>query len=429
MQDFFVNNYRILSTRWPDLARAIASVAVECDYYLTETPSPALVVEGQQLYSGYDPDSEATDQLGFVPADSAEVFVYGVGSGLAIEQLLARQSVERVNVVMMALDVGRLSFSLRGHHRWLSDPRVFLELATVEHRLQKPFVHNPALLTLADKSARRLVEDISLHFGAFQSNHVYRDSMDFEALAEEVEPYIRNDGDVASLFGAHHTKPVVVVAGGPSTDHYAEALQSIRDDVLIVALITAYPSLLGHGLVPDFVVAMDPGTEVAVQLGYEVPKGHEPTLVYFPSVAVDGLQAWPFKRLVGYAEEEQNFAALAERYPRGALCVDGSTVISAISLALKMGTKDIWLLGADFAYPGGQTHSSGAFFSRAVKQSEVRYTVEGEQGNELWSSLRFIGYLRSVEGLIAEHPGVDFRNLSAIGAKIEGARYLDATSC
>ena len=356
-----------------------------------------------------------------------EATVYGIGNVRVIEQLLGRDCIERVCVVIMALDVAWLSLSVTSHHRWLVDSRVTLEVATPDHTFAKPFVHNPALLDLADPPARRIVESISLHYGAFQANHVYRNHMDYDAVAKEIEPFVREDGDVASLFGTQSKKTVIVVAGGPSTDVYVEALRALRDDVTLVSLITAYPSLIRHGLVPDLVLAMDPGARVEQQLGLAAPAGYSPTLVYFPSVAANGLRSWPYPRLVAFAEEEHNLVELAERYPRGRLSVDGSTTVSAISLAIKLGASKVWLLGADFAYLGGKTHSAGVFYGKTVSEvGDSKWTVEGYQGDVLVSSLKLIGHLRSVEALIADHPDVEFRNISEVGAKIEGAAVLDA---
>ena len=418
-------NLAILRQRWPDIARLIEESEPVASVVLTETTCPALILNGVHLSSAYDVSREASMQARLVPVSATEATLYGVGTGDLIGELLSREAIEKLRVVVMNESVAKASLGAYRHHRWLSDSRVELSVASDDESVSNPFTLVPPMLKLASDNAKRLAESIGIYLGQLQSDYHFKTETDFESIARAVEPFIAEDGDVASLFGTQSGKTCVVVAGGPSTDTFYKRIVEQRDDICLIVLSTSYPVMRNYGLQPDIAVVVDKNEQTTSQLVLDGEDQVDTKLVYFPLVRTQTLEGWPGERMAAYSEQETHFLDLVEKYPRGRLWVQATATLAAVDLAIKMGAARIGLLGADFAFPGGKTHAADVEYSSDATKPWVTQTVMGMQGEMLSTTLLLIDHMRSLEKHIARHVDVDFFNLSDLGAKIEGADYVD----
>ncbi len=425
MTRVFNGNLAVLRQRWPDVADAIENSEPLKSIELTQTKCPALMIDGIHLSSAYDVSREASLQARLVPESSTEATIYGVGTGDLIGEILSREAIEKLSVVVMNESVAKVSLETYRHHRWLSDSRVELSMVGPEDSIRSPFAIIPPMLKLASNAGKKLAEAIGIYMGQLQSDYHFKTGTDFDGIASAVEPFIAADGDVASLFGSQAGKLCVVVAGGPSTDTFYKRIQEQRDDICLIVLSTSYPVIRGYGLQPDVAVVVDKNEQTTSQLVLDGEDKPDTKLVYFPLVRTQTLEGWKGERLVAYSENETHFLSLAEKYPRGRLWVQATATLAAVDLAIKMGASRIGLLGADFAFPGGKTHANKVDYSIDATKPWVTQTVEGMQGEMLSTTLLLIDHMRSLEKHIARHPDVDFFNLSNLGAKIEGADYVD----
>jgi hypothetical protein len=103
--------------------------------------------------------------------------------------------------------------------------------------------------------------------------------------------------------------------------------------------------------------------------------------------------------------------------------VGGSVIHPAIDLGVKMGASRITLFGADFAFPGGKTHTGWQDGDLGPQMNIARHWVRDGRGNKVKTQLNFRSYLIELERYIALHPEVQFFNTSRDGALIDGTSF------
>jgi hypothetical protein len=230
------------------------------------------------------------------------------------------------------------------------------------------------------------------------------------------------DQCVLELFGTGKSK-AVVAAGGPSLPAGLAAIMNNRDEFQLVAVTTALTSIEAAGFKPDVVVAVDPQDLLAGHLEAvaDLEAWSDVPLVYALDVSPEVLRMWPGPRYAARLTLN-DFEDIEPDTEFGTLFCAGTVTHTAADLARQLGADEVVLMGADFAYPGGQSHAADAPFVSSPAQTHL--DVLDVTGNPIPTSLNLLGYLRDLEDYIAQHPGVRFWNASAVGARIAGAeRY------
>src|SRR5690606_34095042 len=111
---------------------------------------------------------------------------------------------------------------------------------------------------------------------------------------------LREDADVAELFGRYEGAEAFVIATGPTLEYHFATLREIRAQAqrpLFIAVDTALVPLLRQGIRPDLVVSIDANIS-----GKHLPVADSTgiKLVYFPFLAGELLRAWQGKRYAAY---------------------------------------------------------------------------------------------------------------------------------
>ncbi len=420
------SQHRLIRQRWPALARAIegaADVGVELE---VATPAQTLLVGGIHLSSSYDPVAEARLQARLIPEEAACGWVYGVGVGELPRQLLARPALRELNVVIFNLGLFRQLLAHFDLSDWLADPRLNLLSAATEGEVKAPFCVAPASLRLADEGSSRLRDSVVLELDSVYLNDRFRRSGQWQQQVEANRQRVESDRDVAELRGSRAGRRICIAATGPTLGHHFERLRQRRSQGdLIIALDASLKPLAGAGIEPDLVVAIDPIRDHLLALfDLDLAPFRNTPLVYFPVVHGDVLARWPGPRYAACSDSPL-YEALMRHCPRGRLYSAGSVLHSAVDLALQMGAAEVWLLGADFAYPFGYTHVEGSVFNQSIEQlAGIDWVLSGE-GRRVATTKNLRGYLRDLERYIAAHPEVVFVNGSRLGAAIAGTRSLE----
>jgi hypothetical protein len=424
MSDSFQRNAEVLQNRWPALfARLQAEDSEPVQAQLVEGLGSTLRIAGIQLTSRHDRTAEARQQATSVPASSPVVHVYGTGLGDLQQVMLERSDLLRLQVHILNGALFALVLRLLDQTAWLSDPRVELSYAADEREIRLPFFALPAELELADEvNARirdRLVSEIHLHF---TNREFDPQSPVIVQRLQETRELVRNDRDVAELFGSREGQEIYVIATGPSLEQHFDKLLKIRAQArrpLFISVDTAYRPLIEHGIKPDLVVTLD----------QRISDRHLPSsgsdnipLVYLPLSDPQVLLAWKGMRYVGCSASPV-YAALREQIARGQLYVGGSVIHPAVDLAVKMGAARITLFGADFAFPMDKTHASWNDGDLGLSVSLARHWVLDGHGQRVRTQLNFRRYLSELERYIARHPQVRFFNSSRAGAMIAGTDF------
>ncbi|WP_313459883.1 6-hydroxymethylpterin diphosphokinase MptE-like protein [Pseudomonas sp.] len=424
MSEIFQANLQVLRQRWPALCERLQQEPSErLDVQRVEGLGSTLSVCNIQLSSRHDRLAEARLQAQSLPLDSATLHVYGTGLGDLQRVLLERSALRQLRVYVLNGAVLRLVLQLLDQRDWLADPRVELAYAGDSREIALPFFALPAELVLADetnaKIRDRLISETHLSF----NNRAF-DSADagLQQLLADSLPLLRQDLDVATLFGTEPGRDCYVIATGPSLAAHLPALARIRAQAqrpLFICVDTAYLPLLRAGIQPDIVVSVDHKIRL-----HHLPPEHsaQTALVYMPMLDVELLAHWRGPRYSAYSASAL-YASVRQAIPRAELFVGGSVIHPATDLAVQMGATAITLFGADFAFPGDRTHTGWDDGVLGPTVSAARHWVLDGHGQRVRTQLNFRGYLIDLERYIARHPEVRFFNTSRAGALIAGTDY------
>lgn len=210
---------------------------------------------------------------------------------------------------------------------------------------------------------------------------------------------------------------VVVAAAGPSLKQAAPHLRE-RADVPLLAVDTAFPVLTAHGVRPDLVLTVDCQLAsyhhflTASQRG--IPTVAElavtPSLFARQRTTLPVLSHHPLHELL-----RVHGLALPHLDVRG-----GNVTEAAVHLAAQAGASRIVLVGADYAYPNGETYPAGSyvhslFAARATRvtpaatlHTQFLYDRPGvsrdPQARCRWVQPLLEHYARGIEGLAPHLP-------------------------
>lgn len=425
MPSFYEENLSIIVQRWPQVAQALDAFAPEPRAKIVEDgPQATLMIDGIHLSSSYDRAAEAALQASLIPEESVEAWVYGLGLGDLPRELLRRETLQRVHVVLINPAVARQSFEHIDHLDWLRDERVDILTADGQEQVHFPFAAVPSCLQLADNASARLRDLVVLELATpFIRKRHAADNPELQARLRENESYVAKDSDVGELFGQYPGSTILVAGAGPTLGEHYDKLRSRKSP--LIAVDAALKPLLEAKVVPDVVVSIDP-TEKGIAPYFEqadLTVCSEKFLVYFPVTPTVILNQWPGKRFVAYSQIG-TYPYLTDRIPKTALYSSGSVIHPAVDLSVNMGASRVILFGADFGYPNGKSHVDGNVYVHDVKQNRGRDWVISGKGDRISSIPNLIGYLRDLETYIGRKNEVAFRNASVNGAFIQGAPSL-----
>lgn len=414
-----IQHLAIIAERWPALAQRLEHTAPASTAQIREGQCGTLLIDGIQLTSRHDRAGEARLQASSLP-EASRLHLYGTGLGDLQRALLQRPDLEHLHVYIMNRALFMLSLCLVEQQEWLQDPRATLVLASDEAEIRQPFFALPAELQLAEDEASRtrdrLVREITLP----HTNHRYEQQRPLllRRLADN-RPLLRKDGDVAAIFGTAAGRRALVIGAGPTLKGNLDKIQVMQqaaDKPLLIAVDTACRALFAHGIKPDWVVSIDH------LIDEEKLPAADCGLVYFPLVPTPTLKAWRGRRLAAYSSSPL-YQQLRAALPKAQLYSGGSVIHPATDLAVRMGCNEVILLGADFAFPGGKTHTGWAVGALNTTLEQGKHWLLDGHGQRVPTNISFAGYRAQLERYIAAHPEVRFWNSSREGADITGCHY------
>lgn len=422
-EELLRHHLAIIEQRWPQLAAHLTVAQLgDLQVELCEGISSTLLVNGIQLTSRHDRVAEAKLQATTLP-DVPVLHLYGTGLGDLQKELLARPRLETLHVHIMHHHLFTLVLALLEHDDWLQDPRLQLSLASDEQEIALPFFALPSELELAEDGACRIRGRLVSEVISAYNKQSFKPDLPHitKRLADNV-PLVRKDGDVATLFDLHPDGTALVIASGPTLQHHLPRLKGLvqqHPEWQIICVDTALVPLRQFNIVVDAVVTIDQAITTAQLAGNgltSVP------LVYAPMVPHTTLASWPGPRFTAYSISPM-YEQLRHTYPKGVLHQGGSVIHPAVDLAVKMGCREIILLGCDFAFPGGKTHtgwSDGAL--GPVAGQALSWVLDG-YGQRVRTNPNFTTYQVELERYMAAHPEVQFWNSSRDGAALLGCDY------
>ena len=170
----------------------------------------------------------------------------------------------------------------------------------------------------------------------------------------------RNPGVIA-LKNKFRGLPCIVVGAGPSLDKNIRFLHRAQNKAVIISCDAALKPLMGHGIVPDFVVCLDPQEEISRFLVNVPHKGI--TLVVPSIVHPHVIKLWENDVLFfnKFAPDIPTLVEIQKIVPHIGILTPGGTVLSVTyDLAFQAGGSPIIFVGQDLSYPKKKSHSHGS---------------------------------------------------------------------
>jgi Tfp pilus assembly protein PilF len=225
--------------------------------------------------------------------------------------------------------------------------------------------------------------------------------------------------------------PAILVAAGPSLDKNIHLLPRAKDKALIIAVDTALPALCRHGVLPDFLTAIDPEALTYEKFADVVPQAQGVSLITFPGVTIRVPKIFPaagiFWLFSGKPMEAWMNTLLGGKIlTGGAGTVAHASILSAVILKC----SPIVLVGQDLAYPTDKSHAQYTVLSdkgamKAAQLSDVNAMwVEGVNGDKVRTHRAFLSDKEYFERIVAENDN-HYINATQGGAHIKGTEIMD----
>jgi len=398
------------------------------------------------IHSSRDPVREAARWAEARTRDTEPhyIVVFGLGLGYHIEALFQKcPGVRRIVVVEADPEIAAAVLAYRDMSTLLRDERFCLisgpydaivetvvecldHVSFVEasmHNLSV-MVHRPSMQALREYDIElfRKLEYLNL---AYTPRKMFVEEK--RKNAEKNADAIKFSSPAALLFGSREGRSVIVVASGPSLDRTAAVIARSPHRPEIIAVDSALAPLRSAGIMPDFVVSVDPQERTAEL--FRGIKTEREKLVFLPQTNPEVVEMFPAeRRFFAFAKDRADAGALEgnEDTDNSTLVLAGTVLITALDLAVRTGADPVALAGADFSFLPGRTHASGSRTGDYEGAYGKLRVIQGLRGEPVLSSDVFYLYLKTVSQYIGRLEGKPtIYNTTPRGAVIENTNWID----
>lgn len=340
-------------------------------------------IDQKPVHSRHDPISEAARHLSRISIrdDNQVILFFGAGLGYVIRLFLNERTNRCIwfesdpNLLYAALGLNDFRDVLndRLSVRTILPDEKFLEERLAKFRNQEiefyvqdsTFSGNP-FYGAAKKIIERYLNKKSVNLATmtrFDRNWTSNIIKNFYHLAR-AKP-------VSLLFDRFRDVTALICGAGPSLGDSVDQIREYRDRFLLIAVDTALIPLTAAGIDPDITVTVDPQP-----LNRNYIEGYEGKSLFVcdPTTSYLSLRLLPEDRLYFYRSpfriSELFFRHL--RVSAGDIAFGGSVSTNAYDLAIKLGCRNILLVGQDLSFSNGLAHVKGAVLEEALSLKESR---------------------------------------------------------
>lgn len=230
---------------------------------------------------------------------------------------------------------------------------------------------------------------------------------------------------------------VLVVSSAPSIEDIIDYIYRVKNFIYIVAVDSALPLLSDKGIIPDFVISIDPQPRLAEHF---IGENRSDARFIFSIVSNPAL----VKKYGGYISLNSHPVSqiIDNLYPGAAGSIDsgtGSVAGDALNFCIFAGFSYIGMAGFDFSFSGNNIYARGTAYQRRyssifnnrfntpetfnasyIFKSSGAYMSEGK-----YTRKAFTGYRDSLQSFIENRKisGITFINRK--GLLIKGVEYID----
>ena len=483
MNSIWNNNLKLFNSRFPDLFN-ILNETFNIKNFNLSSQLPSLLVQsakngettcsenGKLFHSSYNPTREAHNSVYSkeVIEKSAIVF-YGMGVGYHLSEA-ANLILENGNTKKLIIIEPNLEYFLAS--MWLHD---WTQIFKVEKLILAINCPAEAVLPLIEDTTKinTTLQGVSDAFyfeiAAFtQHNQQYfecvktiisRNKHKNEINAATTKKFGKlwsnnckknaeyiNKLDFINIYkNKYKDTPFIIIAAGPTLQENLLNLKKLQEEkkkVIIVCVETALKTLIKNGITPDFIILTDPQFWAYKHIaGAQAPQSTLITeLSTYPSVF-----RFNCKKIVLCASQFPNGKEIEQKAgfsseQIGDLGSGGSVASCCWNFAVFAGAKEIYLMGLDLSFPGGQTHIRGSSAEQTWHTKSNRITNSDKFTTELLHNAnvsfgqnyknqpvltdsRMKMFAWWFESRLASLPQIKTFTLSQNGLKIPGIEFIN----
>ncbi|MBN2328778.1 MAG: motility associated factor glycosyltransferase family protein [Candidatus Omnitrophica bacterium] len=397
-QSIYEANLNALRESAPDLVKKLSHFSPSPLFHLIHSDSsdPTLELEigkGAKsilFHSRRDPKKEALRQIELQASDlPCFYFFAGLGLGYTLEALVEHYPKTINAILLLERDLTIFYYFL--HRRdWsllFSNPRFRIVISENPETITQDAM--PFLPQIMSGGVRFIDHKPSFQiYPTFYTDAIEQFRLLLKRAAVESEFLIQHGAliqrnailnlpamcashGLGPLRGFYRDQPAVLIGAGPSLNKNLHLLAVHRSKVLVFCVDTCYRLVREHGIIPDFVSAIDP-TDLNVTHFEDIEPDPREVLIFESDVHPDIPRKWTGSSIFLNSEKAainrwiEEIAGPFGNFEPG-LSV-GHTLFNA---AAWMHCNPIILIGYDLAYPeeGGGTHADGTLYKRLVKKA------------------------------------------------------------
>ncbi|KXS40475.1 MAG: hypothetical protein AWU54_1967, partial [Candidatus Frackibacter sp. T328-2] len=236
-------------------------------------------------------------------------------------------------------------------------------------------------------------------------------------------PYILKNPKADDFFNSFQNIPIICVAAGPSLDKNIDQLKHAKGNALLICVGTALKALLKAGIEPDIVVSMDGSQKVYNQFK---GIGDLSDVFLFSEKANSPLVNDNWVGFQVFFTMKRNLSAWVEKMKGKYTGINtgGTVAHSMVDLAYKFGGNPIILVGQDLSFSEDKTHASGTIYDNNKVNDEGLITVEGINGDRVYTNKSFKSFLNYYNDYFANRSNRLYIDATEGGAKIDHTKIM-----
>ncbi|OQY39875.1 MAG: hypothetical protein B6229_02950 [Spirochaetaceae bacterium 4572_7] len=410
-----------------------------------------LKIDGLYIHSKHNPIREA-EKIAKQQQKCDLIFIGGFGLGYVVEAINREFPDTKIIIYEPSVDFFNEALKQRDFSEIINSNNIEFLIGhlpeSIKYFFQPQFIKTITYIPLLN----RVKVDNALFTAVKNSIYLYLDRVEINknTLRKFGSLWVKNQcknlpmmgysNDISDIFGKFSDIPGIIVSAGPSMELIIPHLKRLKESFLILAVDTAFKSLLESGIEPDFVMSID--SQYWNSRHLESVKCEKSILIADSSIQPSAIRS--FSNRVYFTKSSFPLGEYfeKERPPLPKIASGGSVSTNIWDFAQKLGLSKIYFIGQDLGYPGGITHYKESYFEKNMLTLSNRFHpleshsfnyiyngyptyVESNSGNRIISDKRMTVYINWFKERIKVLNINNCFNLSPHGCKIPGMDLIE----
>lgn len=368
------------------------------------------------MHSLLSPEREAQTFIKeYVKLDVQDCYVWGMGLGYHVRELLHRMPSANVTVLESHLSEIRLAMDCFDWTEWIRKGRLKIlynaEPLRLLRAIQKDgylIVHGPSLRVTKQGKAKEALEDYLISINSIREQEKDLE-INFYALQRAQLP------EGSKIFRDFvENRKVVIAAGGPSLQDEIDNLIKYRNQIVILSVGTVAKKLIQCGIKPDFIIITDAWENMYYQVE-NITENIPLLLLSTASAKILDYYKGPVYLLYQQGYELAEKIAEKNNYPQ--YHTGGSVTTLALDMVLCSKAECVVFVGVDMAYTYQKTHAFD-LGGDIDSEEEIRH-IPCVDGGTVLTGRNLDIYRKWIERRLQESKATKVYNVSH-GARIQG---------